>query len=58
MNPKLLLIALILGVGALTIMFRTRITEELVTESAPVSSLSFDEKIAATPYETATFGMG
>jgi len=39
-------------------MFRTRIKEELVIESAPISHLSFDEKIAKTPYETATFGMG
>jgi len=58
MKSKLLLTALILGVGALTIMFRTRIKEELVIESAPISHLSFDEKIAKTPYETATFGMG
>jgi hypothetical protein len=58
MKLNLLLIAAILGIGALTIMFNTRPKEELVTESAPVSSLSFDEKIAKTPYETATFGMG
>ncbi len=58
MKSKLLLIVLISGVGVLTIMFRTRIKEELVIESVPVSSLSFDEKIAKTPYETATFGMG
>ncbi len=49
MNSKPLFIAFILGIGALTIMFNTRIKEELVTESAPVSSLSFDEKIAKTP---------
>ena len=58
MKFKPLLIAIILCIGALTIMLNTRPKEELVTESSPVSNLSFDEKVAKTPYETATFGMG
>ena len=58
MKTKPLYILLIIGLGALIIMFKTRATETLVTESAPISNLGYDEKMAKTPYETATFGMG
>ena len=58
MKLNTLIFFAILGIGALTIMFNTRTKEKLVTESTPISNLTFDEKIAKTPYETASFGMG
>ena len=41
-NPKLLLLTILFGIGAIAMIFRTRISEELVTESAPVAELNFD----------------
>lgn len=52
-------IILYTGLGLIIFMFyKSRTSEDLVTESIPVSTLDFDEKIAKIPFETATFGMG
>jgi len=59
MKIKLLPIILYVGLGLIIFMlFKSRISEDLVIESAPVSTLSFDEEVSKIPFETATFGMG
>ncbi|MGJ8655177.1 MAG: hypothetical protein ACSHX6_01900 [Akkermansiaceae bacterium] len=60
MKINLIQMGLLVGMGAIVIIFWSRMNEELVTESdtAPVSQLSFDEEVAKIPFETVTFGMG
>ncbi len=58
MKSKLHYLFLALAVGTIIMLFKSRTSEELVTESTPVSTLNFDTEVAKTPFETATFGMG
>ena len=60
MKINLIQIGILAGIVAIVMLYWSRMNEELVTESdaAPVSQLSFDEEVAKTPSETATFGMG
>jgi len=58
MKINLTQVGLLAGMGAIVMLFWSKFNEELVVESTPVSYLEFDEKIAKTPYKTATFGIG
>jgi len=60
MKFKLHHLFILLGIGILIMIFKSRSSEDLVTEtdSAPISTFNFDAKIAKIPFETATFGMG
>lgn len=58
MKFNLTQIGILVGIGAILLICWSRVSEDLVTESAPVSHLGFDETVVKRPYETATFGIG